>query len=211
MRHTVLLTVTLRITDNEARSALEALQEKMGLKTSVRDLARDELWEIGVEAGSADEALASVEGIVRATNIFANPNKHSFTLDVRREGGAGGSGGGTDRPGGAGPERACGSAGDAGLSADEFAILVSDREGAEGQSVAAAVRRAGFEGVVSVRRWTRWRVRLTGDAVPGDPALTALVERIAVARGRHDGLLSNPHSQTSTVLLPWGEEKVLAA
>jgi phosphoribosylformylglycinamidine (FGAM) synthase PurS component len=184
MSHTVLLTVTLRITDNEARSALEALREKMGLKALVRDLARDELWEIGVEAGTADEALASVDDIVRATNIFANPNKHDFTLSVRDE---------------------------ARLDADEFAILVSDREGAEGQSVVSAVRRAGFEGVVSVRRWTRWRVRLTAEAVPGDPALAALVERIAVATGRHDGLLSNPHSQTSRVLLPWGEEKVLAA
>jgi phosphoribosylformylglycinamidine (FGAM) synthase PurS component len=187
--HELHLSVGLKVPDNEARSALEAIQEKMGLRDRVADLTREELWEITVEAATPKSARETVEGLVTTTNLFANPNKHKFSLD----------------------EAADEASWATGLSEDEVAVLVADREGTEGESVLSAIRRIGVDDVTSVRRWTLWRVRLTEPPRNGDPEALALIRRIGVATGRRDGLLSNPHSQVSRAILPWGEEKVLAA
>jgi len=183
-RHTVRITVGLKVTDNEARSALEALQEKMGLRDRVSDLIREEVWEVALRAPTPDAARATVERLVRTTNLFANPNKHRYEIAA---------------------------VGGAALAAEEVAVLVSDRESTVGDAVLSAIRRIGEHDVESVRKWTRWRVLLSAPPVEGDPEVLALIRRIGVATGRRDGLLSNPHSQVSRAVLPWGEEKVLAA
>jgi hypothetical protein len=54
-------------------------------------------------------------------------------------------------------------------------------------------------------------VGLTESPKKGDPEVEALVRAVGVTTGRREGLLSNPHSQTSVAVLPWGEEKRLAA
>ena len=185
------LSVVLKAVGNEARSALEALQEKMNLREQVRDLAREDLWEIEVESGSPADAKVTIERLVQTTNLFANPNKHRYTLSV--------------------PDGSTATSWAEELADDEVAILVTDREGAEGESVLSAIRRIGADDVVSIRKWTRWRIRLSGALTAGDPEALALIRRIGVATGRRDGLLSNPHSQVSRVITPWGEEKVLAA
>ena len=48
--HRLLLEVSLKVADNEARSALEAIRVKMGLSADVRDLSREEVWELEVDA-----------------------------------------------------------------------------------------------------------------------------------------------------------------
>jgi len=209
-RHSFLLSVELKAAGNEARSALEALQEKMGLRDIVSDLAREELWEIEVQARTAGAARETIEQLVRTTNLFANPNKHTYTLAVAggAEPDADGGESRSDRPG----RRSDGSVAWAeGLADDEVAVLVTDREGAEGESVLSAIRRIGADDVIRIRKWTRWRIRLVEPPTAGDPEVLALIRRIGVATGRRDGLLSNPHSQISLAVLPWGEEKVLAA
>ncbi len=181
------LTVALKVGDNEACSALEAIRVKMDLKDEVADLAREVRWELGVDAVSYDAARAVVEKLVRTTNLFANPNKHHHRLE-RADG--------PPRPGD--------------LDDHEVAILVSDRESAEGDSILSAIRRVGVEDVMSARRWVRWRVSLTHAPSPEEPELLPLIRRIGVATGRREGLLSNPHSQVSRVVFPWGEENPLA-
>jgi hypothetical protein len=183
--HTVVLTVGLKITDNEARSALEAIRVKMGLGDEVVGLAREDLWELDVEAGSPEAARAVVARLVEATNLFANPNKHRHLL------------------------AAAGAAPGADLAPDEVAILVSDREVAGAVSTLAAVRRSGERSVAAVRRCARWRVRLARPPTPGNPGLLPLLRSIAVTESRTEGLLSNPHSQTVRAVFPWGEEKPL--
>jgi len=189
--HNLFLNVVLKAAGNEARSALEAVQEKMNLRDSVTDIAREELWELEVTGGTPAEARETVERLVTSTNLFLNPNKHRHTLT---DAGAKDAGSWAE-----------------GLDEDEVAILVTDREGTEGESVLSAIRRIGVDDVVSIRRWTRWRIRLAEPPRSGDPDALALIRRIGVATGRRDGLLSNPHSQISRAILPWGEEKVLAA
>jgi len=198
---TLQISVGLKVTDNEGRSALEALQEKMGLRDRVSDLSREELWEVDVDASTIEEARATLDGLVRRTNIFANPNKHRYVITELGESGS-------DDDAGA-PAMSSAAGGD--LAADEVAILVRDRESTVGESVLSAIRGMGVDDVVGVRKWTRWRVGLTKSPARGDPAVLDLIQRIGVATGRRDGLLSNPHSQVSRAVLPWGEEKVLAA
>ena len=209
-RHSFFLSVELKATGNEARSALEALQEKMGLRDLVSDLAGEELWEIEAPARTAAAARESIEQLVRTTNLFANPNKHKYALAA-----AGGADPCHDdgEPGSHAPGHSSDGAASskAGLADDEVAVLVTDREGTEGESVLCAIHRIGVHDVVRVRKWTRWRIRLSEPPRSGDPEVLALIRGIGVATGRRDGLLSNPHSQISRAVLPWGEEKVLAA
>lgn len=183
--HHLGLTVVLKAAGNEARSALEALQEKMHLRDRVAGLEREELWELDVKGDTASDAEKTVRDLVKTTNLFANPNKHRYSLSA-----AGGTAPGRD---------------------DEVVVLVTDREGTEGESVLSAIRRIGVDDVVAVRKWVLWRVRLVEPPARGNPELMELIRKIGVASGRRDGLLSNPHSQISRAILPWGEEKVLAA
>lgn len=196
-RDTVVLTVSLKIPDNEARSALEAVRVKMGFADQVVDLSRAEVWELEVEptavvapdgAAAFDEnsstALAELERIVETTNLFANPNKHRFEL-------------------------AAGRATDLSLADDEIAILVSDRETARGDSMAAAVRRLGAGSVSGARRWVLWRIRLSKPLTLEEPGVVELIRRIGVADARDAGLLCNPHIQQAVAVLPWGAEESL--
>ncbi len=197
VRDTIALTVSLKIPDNEARSALEAVRVKMGFADRVMDLVREEVWELQVEPEAAVApdgaaafgsrpvgALAALEHIVATTNLFANPNKHRYEL-------------------------ATGRAADVVLADDEVAILVSDRESARGSSMAAAVRRLGAESVTSARCWVRWRIRLTEAPAQGEAGVLDLLSGVGVADARRGGLLCNPHIQEAVAIFPWGEEKRL--
>lgn len=185
MTHRLTLNVSLKVPDSEARSALEAIRVKMGLSTVVLDLAREDVWELDVEAAGPDEARAIVSSLVQTTNLFANPNKHRTRVTE-----------------GEGPR--------VDLAPDEVAILVSDRESALGGSILSAVRRLGIAQLSGARKWVRWRVRLAESPTPQDPGLVDLIRRIGVATGRREGLLCNPHCQISHAILPWGDEKPLA-
>lgn len=179
------LEIALKVTDNEARSALEAIRVKMGLAGHVRDLTREEIWELDVDAPDAESARATVDDLVRSTNLFANPNKHRTRITG-------------------------GPAVSTGLAPDEVAILVSDRENAEGESMLAAVARLGVREIVGARKWIRWRVRLAETPSAEEPGILDLIQKIGVATGRRDGLLCNPHCQIASAILPWGDEKPLA-
>lgn len=184
MTRRVELTVSLKVPDNEARSALEALTVKMGLAGEVADLTREELWVFEFDE-TVDEPRGVVEQLARETNVFVNPNKHRYAIAA-----------GSDRVA-------------AVLDSDEVAILVRDRDGSRHASILPVLRRLGISGVRDAAKWTRWRVRMSAPPEAGDPGLLSLLRRIAVTTGRHDGLLANPHSQVARAVLPWGDEKPL--
>jgi len=178
------LVVTLRVTDNEARSALEALRIKMGLSDVVADLVRDDVWELSVDAADEEAAITLVSDLVDTTNLFANPNKHRAAVG---------------RPGASGRP----------LEEDEVAVLVAERGSTEGAAILRALRGLGAGAVTDARRWTRWRIRLEDAPDRDDPGLLPLVRHIAVTTKRTEGLLSNPHSEVSRVVFPWGGEEWL--
>jgi len=175
------LVVSLKIPDNEARSALEALRVKMGLADVVAGLERDDVWELTVDASDEASATKLVGRLVTGTNLFANPNKHRTAV------GSPGATGAT-------------------LREDEVAVLVAERGSTEGSSILRTLQGLDVQNVTDARRWTRWRIRLAETPRKGDASVMSLVRRVAVATGRDEGLLSNPHSEVSRVVLPWGEE-----
>jgi hypothetical protein len=180
----VTLAVRLKITDNEAFSALEALHAKMGLAGTVAGLVRETLWELRVEAETQEEARRTVEEAIARTNVFLNPNKHHHSFPPTEHSGAD-------------------------LDPDEVAVIVTDREGADSPRALAAVARAGVREITAARRSTRWRIRLTHPPTPGHPQTLELIRRIGITTGRDTGLLANPHSQSAVAVLPWGEQKPL--
>ncbi len=179
----ITLAVRLKITDNEAFSALEALHAKMGLAGLVAGLIRETLWELEVEAATPDEARRTVEEAISRTNVFLNPNKHFHAFT----------------PPGVGAD----------LDPDEVAVVVTDREGADSPRALAAVARAGVPEIRRARRSTRWRIRLSQTPAPEHPEAFELIRRIGVTTGRDAGLLANPHSQSAFAVFPWGEQKPL--
>jgi phosphoribosylformylglycinamidine (FGAM) synthase PurS component len=179
--HRVDLIVALKVPDNEARSALEALRAKMGLADVVQDLARDDVWELSIESADRSAAEALVRELVTSTNLFANPNKHRTSV---------------------GPAGAAGTQ----LARDEVAVLVAERESGEGDAIVATLRGLGVKGVAAARRWTRWRVRMTEPPSENERGLEELVRHIAVTSSRSEGLLSNPHCEVSRAVFPWGGE-----
>jgi len=181
----VLLAIGLKVPDNEAFSALEALQVKMGFGDLFNDLAREELWELEF-AARREEALARTELLVATTNLFANPNKHRCEVHAADEW----------------------TPGDA-LKPNEAAIVVADRGHPEGEGMLTALARVGAGDVESAKRFVVWKVGVGRDIPRDDHRVVPVIERVAVTSSRTTGLFCNPHSQTARVLLPWGEEKVL--
>ncbi len=106
MVQNVTLAVRLKITDNEAFSALEALHAKMGFVDVVAGLIRETLWYLDVEAATHEAALGIVEDAISRTNVFLNPNKHHYSFAPADSVGAD-------------------------LDPDEVAVVVTDREGAD--------------------------------------------------------------------------------
>ncbi len=182
MVQNVTLAVRLKITDNEAFSALEALHAKMRLEREVAGLVRETLWDLEVVAATPDEARRIVEEAIARTNVFLNPNKHYHAFAP---------------------------AAGADLDPDEVAVIVTDREGAESPRALAAVARAGVPGITAARMSTRWRIRLTHPPEQGRPEALELIQRIGVTTGRDAGLLANPHSQSVVAVFPWGGQKPL--
>ena len=186
MVQNVTLAVRLKITDNEAFSALEALHAKMGLAESVVGLIRETLWDLEVETATPEAARGTVEEAISRTNVFLNPNKHYHSFVPADSVGAD-------------------------LDPDEVAVIVTDREGADLPRALAAVARAGVPGITAARMRTRWRIRFTHPPTPEHPEVLELIQRIGVTTGRDAGLLANPHSQSAVAVFPWGEQKPLVA
>ncbi len=186
MVQNVTLAVRLKITDNEAFSALEALHAKMGFVDVVAGLIRETLWYLDVEAATHEAALGIVEDAISRTNVFLNPNKHHYSFAPADSVGAD-------------------------LDPDEVAVVVTDREGADSPRALAGVARAGIPGIMAASTSTRWRVRLTHPPTPEHPGALEVIQRIGVTTSRDAGLLANPHSQSAVAVFPWGEQKPLVA
>jgi len=187
MTERILLSISLKVPDNEARSALEALRVKMGFGELFTGLVREELWELEFDEPRG-EALARAEELVAKTNLFANPNKHRCEVHAAAEWALGDD-----------------------LGADEASIVVADRGHPEGEGMLTALARVGAGGARTARRFIVWRIRVARDIPRDDHRVIPVIERVAVTTSRTTGLFCNPHSQTARVLLPWGEEKVLVA
>jgi len=162
------LLVRLRVRDVTALTAEETIRRWIEGGEKLARLDRADLWEFTYRDDG--DFRGKIEELVNDSNLFVNPNKHTFRFaDDYREG----------------------------WEEEVFLAVVRGREDLEGavarNTLESRYRLAGLE---DVRYATLWVFRF--DGVTGDEAL-GLAESFAVTRTRKDGLLVNPHYQICEV------------
>ncbi len=171
----VCLFVTLKIPDNIALTALHTLRERMEIK-SLQTLKRSEFWEIGFSGLSSQQVEQIVEQWARKTALFANPNKHRYTIQVMEKG--------LDET----PSP------DYDLQMDS-AVLVCDKIDGKAESTLEALNTLADETgkPTSLRRGIWWDLDFQGLS---HEEIQQTTENIAVTKYRMEGLLANPHYQS---------------
>lgn len=158
------LLVTLRNRGLTALTAEETLRRRVSGGEALERLDQADLWEFRHRGG--ERFREQLEKLVRESNLFVNPNKHSFrfTEDFR-----------------------------SGWSGDPVLLTVRGRDDLEGEVARETLgTRYRLEGLEEVRYATLWIFRFRG--LPEEEAL-ARAETLAVTTGPKGGLLVNPHFQ----------------
>ena len=171
------LLVSLKIPDVTALTAASALRRRLGYAEVLQDLQRADYYVLHLRADSEPAALAIARELAEKTNLFVNPNKHTYELRT--------------------PGHQAEPVPENGVWPVE--VLVTDAEGAEARDAEQALReRLGYaEEVESVGQGTLWTMKLVA---PDAEAATQLAEQITVTQARAEGLLVNPHFQTWQIL-----------
>lgn len=168
------LFVTLKVPDNTARSALSALQRRMGY-TKLAGLGRSDYWELEFPNLSMDQASKIVDHLAQKTAFFVNPNKHRWAIQSTEEMGA------SIQP-----------QGDA-----QASVLVCDREDGRAEEVLEALlKRSASEGPAKLTRGVWWDLQFDGAS---NEEIQQMSEEMAVATTRQKGLFANPHYQTHKI------------
>lgn len=168
------LFVTLKVPDNTARSALSALQRRMGY-TKLAGLGRSDYWELEFPNLTIDKASKIVDQLAQKTAFFVNPNKHRWTIQSAEAASA------SIQP-----------QGDA-----QASVLVCDREDGRAEEVLDALsKRNASESPAKLTRGVWWDLEF--DGASGDE-IKQMSEEMAVATTRQKGLFANPHYQTHKI------------
>jgi len=177
-KNTVNILVTLKIFDNVAASALYALRDRLRCE-QIQSLDRSDYWSIQLYDLDEKTAVERIEQVVSRTALFANPNKHRWSIHSNASL--------VDLL----PEKREGSV---------AAILVEDEDDAGAAELRETLIQRGDLGKrIEVLHGIWWVLHL-GNLCP--EAARTIAEEIAVTRGRRQGLLCNPHYQRATVLVP---------
>ena len=177
--HEIELLVRLKIPDVTALTARNSLQRRMGYAETVVDLQRADYWKLTLDVASQDDALRLARELAEETNLFVNPNKHTYTLAIAGHR-ALGVGQWTDRA--------------LAKAARPAEVLVKSPEDTSGDDACAALQgRLGYGSkVAGVACGTLWTLLLKADNAD---AARRIAEEIAVTRRLDRGLLMNPHYQ----------------
>jgi len=172
MRVDVELRVRLKIPDVTALTARSALQRRLGHAETLLDLERADYWRLSLEAADEQAALGLAKQLAEKTNLFVNPNKHTYSLwsATAAEGG----------PSSGPPFR--------------INVLVTSPEDSQGEAACAALRgRLGYgDRVLDVASGVLWTLTINAD----DLAQAEHLAREMTVTERIDrGLLVNPHYQ----------------
>ena len=169
------LLVRLKIPDVTALTAANSLRRRMGYADALQRLRRADYYRFGLNAATADEALALAGELAEDTNLFVNPNKHVYELRLPEQ---------TDEAS-AGPTQ-------------EVEVLITDPNDGSAQGALSALQgRLGYgDRVASLTRGVLWLMDLRA---PDRETAKHLAEQMAVTRRIDQGLLMNPHFQECTV------------
>ncbi len=175
---TLELLVSLKIPDVTALTAASAIRRRLGYDEVLKELRRSDYYSLDLNATDPLAANGLAQELAEKTNLFVNPNKHSY--EVRSP---------QDRGGGPTPQE--------GLWRVE--VLVTDAEGAEADDIQQALtQRLGYsEQVTSVRRGILWTLLLTADSAE---EAREIAEQITVTTARDQGVLVNPHFQAWEII-----------
>lgn len=175
----IYLLVSLRARGLTALTAEETIRRRVAGGDALERLDQADLWEFRHrgEKGFREE----LEKLVRESNLFVNPNKHSFRFTEEYR---------------------------TGWAREAVLLTVRGREDLEGEVARETLgTRYRLEGLEEVRYSTLWVVRFKD--VAGDEAL-ARAEALAVTTGPKGGLLVNPHFQEYAVEPATGTGEVTA-
>jgi len=199
MRFKVELWVRLKVADLVAQTAWMTLTEKLDFSSDLHGMVRYLYWGFEAEGESAEKVIEELDRVVRIDSSFTNQNKHLYLLRVIE-----------DKPG-----AEFIAAGDLSLDRDypvhdadaivgtgnkRYACdllvreLRSDR--AEG-FVSRLVSRLKGTKVSGMKAGEVWRLIINAS---GDEDAVKKVDNMAVTRSRREGVLFNPHYQTSELI-----------
>ena len=174
---TVELLVKLKIPDVTALTTVGALRRRMGYAEVLKDLQRADYYRLHLQVDEPEQARNLAAELAEDTNLFVNPNKHTYELRF--------------------PEERSAPAPENGVWPVE--VLITDAEGAQAPDIEQALQeRLGYsEQVAGVEQGTLWIMKL---AAPDLAAARQLAEQVTVTQARDKGLLANPHFQAWEIL-----------
>ncbi len=176
------LLVRLRIPDVVALTARNALQRRMGYADTLADLQRADYWKLTLNVASPEDALALATDLAENTNLFVNPNKHSYTVAVvpRELRAAAATTAHRSSAPSSGPF--------------EVRVLITSPDDAGGQQACQALQgRLGYgDKVADVRKGTLWTLFIS--TAHAEQA-RCIAEEMTITRRIDRGLLLNPHYQ----------------
>lgn len=175
MRVDVELRVRLKIPDVTALTAKSALQRRLGHAEALADLERADYWRLSLEAQDEEAALALGAELAEKTNLFVNPNKHTYSVSPAGCAKAGAREAGSTPP-------------------FSINVLVTSPEDALGQSARAALQgRLGYAGrVLDVASGVLWTLTINAN---DEAEAERLARQMTVTERIDQGLLVNPHYQ----------------
>lgn len=167
------LLVTLKIPDVTALTAANTIRRRLGYGERLVNLRRADYYRLDLDLEDPQAALAMVREMAERTNLFVNPNKHSFTVRTRQERGQ--------------PV--------AGNGAWTVNVLVTDPADTSPAGILAALQAIPAYGdtVLKVQRGVLWTMKLMAES---EQQAVQMAEDITVTRSQSRGLLMNPHFQT---------------
>ena len=170
---TVELLVSLKIPDVTALTAASAIRRRLGYDEVLKELRRSDYYSLDLNADDLAACRLLAQELADKTNLFVNPNKHSYEICSPQEHNGG-------------PALVDG--------LWRVEVLVTDAEGAQAPEIEQALTdRLGYaDKVAAVRQGILWTMLLAADSA--DEA-RRIAESITVTTARDEGLLVNPHFQ----------------
>ncbi len=169
------LFVSLKISDNIARTAHYSLQNRLGFK-SLQSIQRSDFWEMAFPDKSVEEAEEITNDLATKTSFFVNPNKHDFWIQI------------SDEPMSKhGPQPFP-------VNVDACVLVCDLIDGtAEGTFEAIQGICESERLPQSLKRGVWWDMKFEGVETG---AFKDMAEQITLTKSRKEGLLCNPHYQS---------------
>jgi len=154
----------------------------MGYAEALAGFERADYWRLTLEVASPEEALVLATDLAENTNLFVNPNKHSYSVAV------------VPRELRAAAATAAGESSATSGAPFEVRVLITSPDDAGGEKACQALQgRLGYgDKVADVRKGTLWILSINAaDATRA----RRIAEEITITRRIDEGLLLNPHYQ----------------